>query len=203
MNLATQQQVENGISCYKNVPQEVEECYKFSNYLIDPNKRRFKTVVRIIALVLKFVKNLRKKGRPLQDLKRVSKIILFTEDELKEVENYFFKKATLEVKKFAKPSQYEKISTEAKGILYYYNGRILPTDGISAACEMTAVMKDLASTTFCVPVIYRHSPLAYSIINEIHWYSNVAKHSGVETIWRYVLKVCFKILNEVLKNYKK
>ena len=105
-------------------------------------------------------------------------------------ENYFFKKATLEVKKFAKPSQYEKISTEAKGILYY-SGRILPTDGISAACEMTAVMKDLVSTTFCVPVIYRHSPLAYSIINEIHWYSNVAKHSGVETIWRYVLKVYF------------
>ena len=57
--LATQ--VENGISCYKNVPQEVEECYKFSNYLIDPNS----STVRIIELVLKFVKNLRKKGRPL------------------------------------------------------------------------------------------------------------------------------------------
>ena len=108
---------ENGISCYKNVPQEVEECYKFSNYLVDPNKRRLKTVVRIIALVVKFVKNLRKKGRPLQDLKQVSKVILFTERELKEAENYFFKKATLEVKKFAKPIQYEKISTEAKGIL--------------------------------------------------------------------------------------
>ena len=46
--------------------------------------------------MLKFVKNLRKKGRPLQE------IILFTKNELKEAEN-FFKKATLEVKKFAKP----------------------------------------------------------------------------------------------------
>ena len=53
--------------------------------------------MRIIALVLKFVKNLRKKGRPLQE------VILFTKNELKEAENYFFKKATLEVKKFAKP----------------------------------------------------------------------------------------------------
>ena len=69
--------------------------------------------------MLKFVKNLRKKGRPLQDLKQVSKVILFTENKLKEAENYFFKKATLEVKKFGKPSQYEKISAEAKGILYY------------------------------------------------------------------------------------
>ena len=198
--LATQ--VDNGLSCYKNVPQEVEECYKFSNYLIDPNKRRFKTVVGIIALVLKFVKNLRKKGRPLKDLKQVSKVILFTENELKEVDNYFFKKATLEVKKFAKPSQYEKISTEAKEILYY-KGRILPTDGISAACEMTAVMKNLASTTSCVPVIYRHSPLAYSIIKEIHCYSNVAKHPGVEAIWRYVLKVCFILCGrEIVKKIK-
>ena len=41
--------------------------------------------------------------------KQVSKIILFAENELKEAENYFFKKAPLKVKKFAKPSQYEKI----------------------------------------------------------------------------------------------
>ena len=57
---------------YKNMPQEVE-CYKFSNYLIDANKGRFKSVVRIIAFMLKFVKNLRKKTRPLQDLKQMSK----------------------------------------------------------------------------------------------------------------------------------
>lgn len=56
---------------------------------------------------------------------------------------------------------------------------------ISAASEMAAVMNDSPSTICCVPVIYRHSPLAYSIINEIHWNSNVAKYSGVETIWRY------------------
>ena len=68
---------------------------------------------------------------------------------------------------------------------------------------MTAVIKDLTFTTFCVPVIYRHSPLAYSIINEIHWYSNVAKHSGVETIWRYVLKVCFILCGrEIVKKIK-
>ena len=65
--LATQ--VVNGLRCCKNMPQEVKEWYKFSNYLIDPNKR-FKIVVRIIALVLKFVKNRRKKGRQLQDLKQ-------------------------------------------------------------------------------------------------------------------------------------
>ena len=50
-------------------------------------------------------------------------------------------------------------------------------------------MKDLCSNTFCVPVIYNHSPLACSIVNKIHWHSDAAKHSGVETVRRYVLKL--------------
>ena len=49
---------------------------------------------------------------------------------------------------------------------------------------MSDVMKDLSSSTFFVPVIYKHSPLDYSIVNDVHWNSSVAKHSGVETVWR-------------------
>ena len=59
---------------------------------------------------------------------------------------------------------------------------MLETEKINATCEMSTVMKDLCSNTFCVPVIYKHSPLAYSIVNEINWYSDAAKHSGVETV---------------------
>ena len=58
---------------------------------------------------------------------------------------------------------------------------------------MTEVMKDLCSSTFCVPLVYKHSPLAYSIVNEIHWHSAAAKHSGIETVWRYVLKTAYII----------
>ena len=54
-------------------------------------------------------------------------------------------------------------------------------------------MKDLSSDTFCVPLVYKHSPLAYGLINEIHWYSKAAMHSGVETVWRFVLKEAFII----------
>ena len=54
-------------------------------------------------------------------------------------------------------------------------------------------MQDLASTSFYVPVIDKNSPLAYSIINEVHWHSQVARYSGVETTWRYVLKTAFII----------
>ena len=54
---------------------------------------------------------------------------------------------------------------------------------------MSTVMKDLCSYTFCVPVVYKNSSLSYCRVNEIHWHSDAAKHSGVETVWRYVLKL--------------
>lgn len=33
----------------------------------------------------------------------------------------------------------------------------------------------------------RYSPFAYAIVNDIHWFHSVAKHSGNETVWRYLL----------------
>ena len=52
-------------------------------------------------------------------------------------------------------------------------------------------MKYLAAGTFCAPVIYKHSPLVYSLINEVHWHSKTTMDFGVETVWRYVLKTRF------------
>ena len=68
---------------------------------------------------------------------------------------------------------------------------------------MPDVMRDLAASTFCVPILYKHSPLAYSIVNYVHWYSPVASHSGIETVWRYVMKVAFIISGRILvKKFK-
>ena len=47
---------------------------------------------------------------------------------------------------------------------------------------------NLSSASFFVPIIHKNSPIAYSIISDIHWYHKVAKHSGVETLMRYVLQ---------------
>ena len=48
----------------KYVPNEVGERYKFSMYLVDPNKFRFRTVIRIVSIVLLFLqKNCNKLGR--------------------------------------------------------------------------------------------------------------------------------------------
>ena len=49
-------------------------------------------------------------------------------------------------------------------------------------------MKDLSVITFCVPVVDKYSPVAYSIVSDIHWNHKVARHTGIETTSRYVLK---------------
>ena len=56
---------------------------------------------------------------------------------------------------------------------------------------MSDVMIDLSCTTFHVPLVDQRSPLAYSIVNEVHWYSKVARHSGVEPALRYTMKYAY------------
>ena len=56
-------------------------------------------------------------------------------------------------------------------------------------------MQDLSAAIFCVPIVDKHSPIAYVIINDIHWNDKVVQHSDsdIETVWRYVLKKAYII----------
>ena len=38
-----------------SIDEQIKLCYMFSNYLIDPNKFRFRKIIRVFALVLSFV----------------------------------------------------------------------------------------------------------------------------------------------------
>ncbi len=203
------------------IPKEVlKERYSFSQYIVDPNKHRFRTVVRTLSYVLKFIKNCRagvmkKKSQstiPGSSSEAVVKMlqnptvttdVTLTNDDLKLGADYYFRKATEEVKKFVKPEKYESISTEKNGILYY-TGRILPDQEFTSTVTLTGVMRDLTNSTFCVPLIDRHSPIAFSLINEIHWHDNVAMHAGVETNLRYVLMYAYILEGrELVKTFKK
>ena len=170
-------------SYQRKIPSEVLECYKFPKYVVDPNKARLQKMGRIFAFVLRFIKKLQKKSKICQPsiAQKTSYPGILSDEEITASENYFFKKATSEVKGFVKEKEYQKISFQKDRILHY-KGKILATERINATCKMSTVIKDLCSNSFCVPVTYKHSPLAYSIVNEINWYSDAAKHSGVETV---------------------
>ena len=178
------------------IPDEVSTRYKFSNYIIDPNKYRFTKVIRILAYIIKFISNIKKIKLNLSSstskTSNQHNLPTLTEIDLTTAADYYFKKATLEVKQFVKESQYSKFSREKDGKLIY-TGRILPTDTSTITGSLTKAMQDLSVTTFCIPLVDKHSPIAYAIINEVHWHDNVAQHAGVETVWRFVLKRAYII----------
>ena len=177
-----------------NIPEEVTSSYRLSSYLLDPNKSHFSNVIKIVALVIKSLNLLKstkinKAHRKSKGLEIATDIEIqpISEKDIDSAEDYYFKKASLEVKHFVKEAQYTKFSKEKDGKLLYTR-RILTTNSTSITDSMTNAMQDLSAATFCVPLADKHSPLAYAIINDTHWNYKVAQHSGVETVWRYVFQ---------------
>ena len=118
-----------------------------------------------------------------------------SDEEISASGNYFFKKAALEVK--------ERVKKEIKIRIFHFRKMVFCTTK-EGYYQQKTVMNDLSSNTFGVPGIYRHSPLACSIVNEIHWHSDPAKHSSVETVWRYVLKFGYIMVGrELVKKVRK
>ena len=114
--------------------------------------------------------------------KDVEEFTALTEDEVQLSLDYFFQKASDEVKSFVHPKQYKNISVEKNGILYF-TGRV-PLNNVSFECTMTDVMIDLTTGTFIVPLVDRYSPVGFSITNQVHWYDPNVSHRGVESTIR-------------------
>ena len=161
------------------VRDEVQKRYEFSNYLVDPNKHCFSRVVRLVAYVLKFihatresVNNKQSKEAKLNILKNTPinfSDALLNDIDIKRAEDHYFQIASKEVKHFVSEKTYSKFSVENERGVLIYTGRILPEDGIQFVTPMTDAMLDLSMTTFFVPVINKHSPIAFSIASDIRY----------------------------------
>ena len=108
----------------QHISPQVEERYEFSKYIIDPNKFRFEKVVRILAYVFKFTKSAYQNSTNPSSTNpsltnpsstNTSSTIKLNDVDIKNTREYFFRKATMEVKQFNKESTYGKISAETDG----------------------------------------------------------------------------------------
>ena len=112
-----------------------------------------------MALVIRFINLLKhKKCDNLSISATNPTVVAISDDEVKQGKNYYFVKATGEVKEFMKLKEYENFSEEKNNILFY-TGRILPTEPINVTSQMSNVMKDITAVSFCVPLVYKHSPI--------------------------------------------
>ena len=90
----------------KHLSVEVQKCCRFSNYLMDPNRRSFHTVVRILGFTLKFIQSLKSQCfKKQQHIQHKAAVAELSDKEVNPAKQYFFKTATSEVKQFLKPSQ--------------------------------------------------------------------------------------------------
>ena len=119
--------------------------------------------------------------------------------------NYIFRKTTDELKKFVPAKCYENMSVEKDGILYHV-GRVFTYDIEIEDCGygISDKMIDLSKHTFVVPIVDRYSPVAFSIVNDIHWNHNTAKHGGVETTIRAIMTIAHILkVRDLVKLFKK
>ena len=163
---------------------DTKDRYAFSGYHIDPMRHSFSKVVRIFAYAIRFCK--------IYILKTAQRSTPLTDADIEASKQYFFRMGTREVVQFIEPKRYEKF-TSRKGDLLIYTGRILPEDEVTITGRFTSAMRDLAGTTFCVPVLDKDSPIAQSLALDVHWNHPVCKHSGVESTLRYILKSAYII----------
>ena len=77
--------------------------------------------------------------------------------------------------------------------ILYYKGRILLEQTGSGVKDMCDGLIDLSCQTFWFPLVDKYSPFAYSIVNEIHWHNQEAKHTGVEKTLRYTMLYAYII----------
>ena len=98
---------------------------------------------------------------------------------------YLYRKAAQEVIHFNTKSKVEKVAVLKDGILFS-KGRII--DGMNFVQTGGLELSGLGELGIKahIPVVDRHSPLAYSIGNHVHW--NLAKHRGIETCNRISLE---------------
>ena len=92
------------------------------------------------------------------------------EIDIKRAENYFFFKATLEVKKFSAEKDYKGSYIVRNGI-YHYVGRVLDSQEILSPED---TMFDLSPLSFVRPVVDRYSPVGYSIM--LHSHETISNH---------------------------
>ena len=136
--------------------------YTFSNYLVDPNKFQFSKVLRVLALIFMFIQRINVRNKQFGFLRTLSHepivnhfqkgsysvfgvarkvsrtkiaVVGITHDFVNAARNYYFTKATAEVKRFVSPAKYQDKTEMRDGILYY-TGRILASQDIDGKASI-------------------------------------------------------------------
>ena len=117
------------------------------------------------------------------------KIIALGDKEISKALEYLYKKGTVEVKTFNDDKYIKKIAIEKDDILYC-KSRLLESAKLRAVGHLheSINLETFTGVRFKVPVLDKHSPLAVSIANYLHYVKY--QHKGAESLHRLSLQFC-------------
>jgi hypothetical protein len=88
---------------------DVADCYACSKYLVDPCRLGWSKSLRVLALVRRFITRCKEGGRR-RSAAEADPPAVFSQDELRQAADYFFRLGTREFKKFGKLSEVKHCS---------------------------------------------------------------------------------------------
>ena len=187
-----------------NLQSKVSDRCSFSKYIIDPNRFSWPKTVRALSYAFRFIDKLKVWIKPwfppTKEENNLSPEELVPNDwEISRAENYFFFKASQEVKQFAKSTDWKDCSTESGKILRY-NSRIVEGQIVGTVAEEGL---DVHPLMFVRPMVERFSPVAYSIMTYCH--SHLARHRNSAATLRESRYIAFilqgrNLANEIREN---
>ena len=168
----------------------VADRYRHSKYILDPCKYPWQKCLRILALCFRFIDNCKRKTWnrawfPDETIEHSTNFIP-SETELNRAANYYFKIATLEVKKFSRKAQYA--DSIVKNEIMHYNGRILDSQEVE---NHLGEALDLSPLSFVKPILDRYSPVSYAVMTYAH--VELARHGNSCATLRESRAVAFVI----------
>ena len=128
-------------------------------------------------------------GINLLDTERQEKVLSLTDQDLSDALEDIFRRTSLEVKEFNDPKYIGKVAVEEKGILYC-KSRLMESAELRSVGHLadTVNLEYFSGVNFKVPVLDKHSPVAISIVNHLHFVKY--PHKGAESLYRLSLQFC-------------
>ena len=164
---------------------DITKRYEFTKYFLDPCAYPWKKYTRRLATLLRVCNIWRKKSEKFS-LIQGKVCVQLDENDMKLATDLIFTWTTAEVMHFNKKETLKDCIMDG-GILKY-SGRFLDTSEISTP---TNIFLDVDPLKFNVPVIDRHSPVAYSIM--VHAHQEITHHGGAVSTLRAALGIAFII----------
>ena len=127
--------------------------------------------------------------KKLKNMSNNKKTFILGDKEISQALEYLYKKGTIEVKAFNDEKFINKIAVEENHILYC-KSRLLESAQLRVVGHLSESinLESLTGVRFKVPVLDKHSPLAVSIANHLHYVKY--QHKGAESLHRLSLQFC-------------